>query len=306
MDLWLILPPLFVGVAIGYYDLWSGIIRKVEGPLAKFSLLLLLGLMGTKIGSDSEVLSRLGDIGLQSLTIAAASIVGSVLVLKALSPLLRHITGEGEGFEAVSTKIEVKLTVSIVLVLVAGGWLGYRVVPETFVGTLDSIITFTLGLLLLAVGISLGLNKRIFNQVSRVGWRIILLPLGIALGSIAGPMALVFFINLSPVESAAVGAGFGWYSLSGVLLTKLHSAELGAIAFLANIFRELLTFLILPLTARFLGKIVSIAPGGATTMDVTLPLLKEIGGEEIILPAFFSGAVLSSLVPLVVPLIIRI
>jgi uncharacterized membrane protein YbjE (DUF340 family) len=306
MDLWLILPPLFVGVAIGYYDLWSGIIRKVEGPLAKFSLLLLLGLMGTKIGSDSEVLSRLGDIGVQSLTIAAASIVGSVLVLKALSPLLRHITGEGEGFEAVSTKIEVKLTVSIVLVLVAGGWLGYRVVPETFVGTLDSIITFTLGLLLLAVGISLGLNKRIFNQVSRVGWRIILLPLGIALGSIAGPMALVFFINLSPVESAAVGAGFGWYSLSGVLLTKLHSAELGAIAFLANIFRELLTFLILPLTARFLGKIVSIAPGGATTMDVTLPLLKEIGGEEIILPAFFSGAVLSSLVPLVVPLIIRI
>jgi len=306
MDLWLILPPLFVGVAIGYYDLWSGMIRKIEGPLAKFSLLLLLGLMGTKIGSDGEVLSRLGDIGIQSLTIAAASILGSVLFLKALSPLLSHITGEGEGFEAVSTKIEVKLTVSIILVLVAGGWLGYRVVPETFVGTLDSIITFTLGLLLLAVGISLGLNKRIFNQVSRVGWRIILLPLGIALGSIAGPLALVFFINLSPVESAAVGAGFGWYSLSGVLLTKLHSAELGAIAFLANIFRELLTFLILPLTARFLGKIVSIAPGGATTMDVTLPLLKEIGGEEIILPAFFSGAVLSSLVPLVVPLIIRI
>ncbi|MBS3786966.1 LysO family transporter, partial [Candidatus Bipolaricaulota bacterium] len=57
---------------------------------------------------------------------------------------------------------------------------------------------------------------------------------------------------------------------------------------------------------KFLGKIVSIAPGGATTMDVTLPLLKEIGGEEIILPAFFSGAVLSSLVPLLVPLLIRI
>jgi len=306
MDLWLVLPPLFVGILIGYYDVFPRVIRKLEGPLAKFSLLLLLGLMGVKIGSEETVLSRLGDIGMQSLIIASVSILGSVLVLKLISPLLGHITGEGENFEATSTKIEFKLTASIVVALIGGGWLGYAVVPSGFTVTLDSIITYTLGLLLLAVGVSLGLNKNIMSQVFRLGWRIVLLPLGVALGSIAGPVVLSFFISLSPVESAAVGAGFGWYSLSGVLLTKLHSPELGAIAFLSNIFRELLTFLLLPLTARFLGKIASIAPGGATTMDVTLPLLKEIGGDEIILPAFFNGAVLSSLVPLLVPLIIQI
>ncbi|MEF8849972.1 MAG: LysO family transporter, partial [Candidatus Bipolaricaulota bacterium] len=196
MDLWLIFPPLLAGIAIGYYDIWPEVIRKVEGPLARLSLLLLLGLMGTKIGSDGEVLSRLGDIGIQSLLIAAASILGSVLILKVITPLLDHITTKEEGFDAVSPKMEFKLTASILLVLIAGGWLGYTIVPPEYTGSLDSIITYTLGLLLLAVGISLGLNKNIFNQVARVGWRILLLPLGIALGSIIGPLAIGFFLRL--------------------------------------------------------------------------------------------------------------
>ncbi|MCF7890281.1 lysine exporter LysO family protein [Candidatus Bipolaricaulota bacterium] len=306
MELWMILLPLFLGIAIGYLDLWPGLLRKVDGPLSRVALLFLLTLMGTKIGSDSEILKNIGNIGFQSLLISAGSIVGSVTILKLISPLFSSFTDGTEGMDGVSPKLDLKLTLSIVAVLILGLFLGYSVIPETFIGTIDLTITYVLGLLLLAVGISLGLNKSIFNQVSGLGWRIVLLPISIAAGSIAGPLAISFFLQLTPIEAAAVGAGFGWYSLSAILLSKLHGPELGATAFLANIFREMLTFILLPLTARFIGKIVSIAPGGATTMDVTLPLLKEIWGEGIILPAFFSGAVLSSLVPLIVPLLIRI
>lgn len=306
MELLLILPPLFVGVAIGYRYPSSKLIRRIEGPLSHFALLLLLTLMGTKIGSASDILRNLGNIGLQSLIIAAGSITGSVILLKLISPLLSSSTDGSGGMDGVSPKLDLRLTLSIVFVLMLGLFLGYSIIPESHTSTIDLIITYVLGLLLFAVGISLGLNKYIFNQVSRLGWRIILLPTSIAVGSIVGPLAISFFLRLTPTETAAVGAGFGWYSLSGVLLTKLHGPELGSIAFLTNIFREFLTFLVLPLMARFLGRIASIAPGGATTMDVTLPLLKEIWGEEIILPAFFSGAVLTSLVPLVVPLLIRI
>ena len=306
MDLWLIFLPLSAGVAIGYLDFRSEALRRIEGPLSHFALLLLLTLMGTKIGSDPDILKNIWDIGLQSLIIAAASILGSVLFLKLISPIFNCLSGNVGKVDSVSPKLDFKLTLSIIFVLGLGIFLGYSVIPEGLTGTIDLTITYVLGLLLFAVGISLGLNKGIFQQVKNIGWRIIFLPLSIAAGSIVGPLAISFILKLSPVETAAVGAGFGWYSLSAILLTKLQGPELGAVAFLANTFRETLTFILLPFTARFLGKVVSIAPGGATTMDVTLPLLKEIGGEEMILPAFFSGAVLSSLVPLVVPLLIRL
>jgi len=306
MALLIILLPLLLGATIGYLDIKPGLLRRIEGPLAHLALLILLALMGTKIGTDGEILTSIGRIGMQSFLLACASILGSVLLLKTVSLSFKNPSETSEGFKGVSSKITTKFSSSIILALGAGIFLGYRFIPEGLAPLLDDVITYTLGALLFAVGLSLGLNKNIFTKVSALGWRIVLLPLSIAAGSILGSMLFGLFLRLSVVETAAVGAGFGWYSLSGILLTKLHSPELGAIAFLANIFRELLTFIILPFTARFLGKIVSIAPGGATTMDVTLPLLKEIGGEEIILPAFFSGAVLSSLVPLLVPLIIRI
>ncbi len=306
MDLWIILIPLFVGVAVGYLNFWPDFLGKIEGPLSHFALLLLLTLMGTKIGSDGEILSSIGNIGLISLVIAAASIVGSVILLGLISPALNCISDESGEVTESSGKIHLKLTASILVSIIIGVLLGYTVLGSGVTEAIDTAINYTLGLLLLAVGISLGLNKSVFKQASRLGWKIILIPISIAAGSILGSLLVSFLVETSAVETAAVGAGFGWYSLSAILLTKLSGPELGAIAFLSNTFRELLTFLILPFAVKYLGKIVSIAPGGATMMDVTLPLLRELGGEEVILPAFFSGAVLSSLVPLVVPLIISL
>ncbi|MFB6290979.1 MAG: lysine exporter LysO family protein [Candidatus Bipolaricaulia bacterium] len=306
MGLLAILVPLLLGVGIGNIDVKSDLLRQIERFLSHSSLILLLTLMGTKIGSDNEILTNISKIGFQSLLLAFASIIGSLLLVKIVSIVLKETSGVSEDFEGVTSKISTKFSSSIVLSLGLGIFLGSRFIPDGLTPVLEVTITYTLGVLLFAVGISLGLNKKIFAKVTTLGWGIVLLPISIAIGSILGPMLFGLFLKLSVTESAAVGAGFGWYSLSGVLLTKLHSPELGAIAFLTNIFRELLTFLILPFTARYLGKLPIIAPGGATTMDVTLPLLKEIGGEEVILPGFFSGAVLTSLVPLVVPLIIRI
>ncbi|MBD3158883.1 MAG: DUF340 domain-containing protein, partial [Candidatus Lokiarchaeota archaeon] len=48
----------------------------------------------------------------------------------------------------------------------------------------------------------------------------------------------------------------------------------------------------------------SIAPGGATTMDIGLPIIKKTAGDELVIPAFVSGVVLTGLVPILVPLVI--
>jgi len=56
---------------------------------------------------------------------------------------------------------------------------------------------------------------------------------------------------------------------------------------------------------KYLGRLISIAPGGATTMDVTLPLIKKTAGDEMVLPALINGIVLSALVPILVPLFLK-
>ena len=169
---------------------------------------------------------------------------------------------------------------------------------------MDKITTYALAALLFGVGVDLGKNKEIFVQLKNLGWQILALPFLIAVGSIVGAIIIGLFIGLSSNEAAAVGAGFGWYSLSGVILSKLHSVELGSIAFLANVFRELITIISLPFVVKYFGKLTAIAPGGATTMDVTLPIIKKTAGDETVIPAFFSGAVLSILVPILVPFLI--
>jgi len=172
----------------------------------------------------------------------------------------------------------------------------------TLIGNIDLISTIALNILLLGVGMDLGRNREVWFKLSKLGWKIILLPLGIAIGSLGGVSLIGLVLDLSVKNVLAVGAGFGWYSLSGVILKELGNIELGTVAFLANVFRELLAVFLIPIVASHLGKITAIAPGGATAMDTTLPLISRVTGPDIALLAFISGAVLSALVPILVPI----
>ena len=101
--------------------------------------------------------------------------------------------------------------------------------------------------------------------------------------------ALVALIlpSLTLRESLAVGACFGYYSLSSVLITQLHSHSLGVVALLSNIFREIATLLATPILVRFLGNLAGIASGGATAMDTTLPVITLYSGKEYAVIAVF-------------------
>jgi len=107
-------------------------------------------------------------------------------------------------------------------------------------------------------------------------------------------------------SALTAGAGVGWYSLSGVLVAKLHSPALGALAFLTNLFRELLAFLLVPLLSARLGVLAAIAPCGATAMDTTLPVIQRVAGPTAAMVAFLTGAVLSAIVPILIPVLIRL
>lgn len=176
----------------------------------------------------------------------------------------------------------------------------------SFTGNIDLITTVLLNILLFTVGLDLGANRGIWKKFLKLGWKIILVPLGTAVGSILGALFIGMFMDLELNNVVAVGVGFGWYTLSGVMLQKMVSVELGAIAFLANVFRELLAVVTVPLVAKKLGKMVSVAPGGATTMDTTLPIILKAAGSDMALIAFINGLILTCLVPILLPIIINI
>ena len=196
---------------------------------------------------------------------------------------------------------------AIILVIIIGVLAGHFFAPAYLINNLNFISTACLSILILGVGIDLGSNQKVIAKLKEQGMKIILIPILIAIGSIIGTTVAGLILNLSLNESSAIGAGFGWYSLSGVIISRIYSANLGTLAFLTNVFRELLAIILIPVLAGLDNEIIVIAPGGATTMDTTLPLIAEsVTKKEVVAFAFISGVVLSALVPILVPLLIKI
>ncbi len=196
----------------------------------------------------------------------------------------------------------------LILASVLGGILAgsLGLLPRAYTAALDTMTAAALGLTLFGVGIDLGRSRGAWRELRKLGFRALFLPFCIAIGSLAGATLAGCLLGLPLNESSAIGAGFGWYSLSGVLLAQTYSLQTGALSFLTNVIRELFAVVTVPFLARHLGKMTAIAPGGATTMDTTLPIIARAAGPEAALLAFISGAVLSAMVPILIPLLIRL
>ncbi|MGM0420453.1 MAG: lysine exporter LysO family protein [Bacillota bacterium] len=313
MNLWLILAVLVGGLIVGYFRSEDKGLASLAGYIIRFGLYILIAVMGMRIGADAGIIADLGRIGLQAAFLAVGAIAGSVILLQLFSFYLKaalevsdkNVAGyedmvKTENGEALILTGQILLLVGVGI---AGGWL---LLPGSFLPVLEDITVVSLAVLLLGVGIDIGQNRTIFRQIKALGVRLVIIPLFVALGSILGTVLVGTVLGIAANESAAVGAGFGWYSLSAVMLTDLHSVELGSLAFLTNIIREMLALISIPLVARYISAVAAIAPGGATTMDVTLPLLKETSGEAVLIPAFINGVILSALVPIVVPFLLNL
>jgi uncharacterized membrane protein YbjE (DUF340 family) len=98
-------------------------------------------------------------------------------------------------------------------------------------------------------------------------------------------------------ECLAVASGFGWYSLSGVLLARLGNPSLGLFAFATNVFREILALVSLEWVYRAFGGWAAVALGGATSMDTTLGVLSRVSGGKLVPLGVVSGVLHSLCVP---------
>ncbi|EPG37681.1 lysine exporter LysO family protein [Acinetobacter colistiniresistens] len=148
-----------------------------------------------------------------------------------------------------------------------------------------------------------------FTQFDRswLSWKILMVPVAAFIGS--GLASILNYILLSKNynfnEVMALAQGYGWYSMSGILFTELHSAKLGGIALLTDLFREIFAILLMYcLGWRFPRSAISSA--GATSMDVTLAMVKQSCGTHYVPHAMMSGLILSLLAPLLISLFLNL
>ncbi len=198
-----------------------------------------------------------------------------------------------------------KNSLTIFAFFVLGIILGvYQWLPDTLIT--GDWSTYVLYALLFLIGITIGGDKNTISMVKQMNYKIFLVPIGVILGTLGGAYALsLFYGGLSSKEILAVSAGFGWYSLSSVFISQLHSETLGVVALMSNVIREIITLLATPLFVKYFGKLAGISSGGATSMDTTLPIITRYSGKEFALISIFSGIALTAIVPFLVTFILE-
>jgi uncharacterized membrane protein YbjE (DUF340 family) len=160
----------------------------------------------------------------------------------------------------------------------------------------DYVFTASLMLLLFVMGLAFGIDKESITKLRQTGPRILIIPLSTALGSICAGAIGGLILGISPIASATVSAGYGWYTLAGPMVWQIFGAEWGALGFATNFLREILTIITAPVMRR-VDKYAPIASGGATSMDTTLPIIVRYSGSDVLVASFASGFILTAVAP---------
>ena len=169
-----------------------------------------------------------------------------------------------------------------------------------------TVSMYILYALMLQVGISIGSNKNLKAIISHLHPKLLLIPLGTITGTLL--FSALASILLSVFDCMAVGSGFAYYSLSSILITQFKeptigiqlATELGTIALLTNIFREMMALLGTPLIKKYFGKLAPISAAGVNSMDVLLPSISRYSGKEMIPIAILHGILIDISVPVFV------
>ena len=168
------------------------------------------------------------------------------------------------------------------------------------------ISLYILYALMLQVGISIGSNKNLKQIVRQIRLKMLVIPLATIIGTLLfSALASLLLSRWSVFECMAVGSGFAYYSLSSILITQFKepsiglqlATELGTIALLSNIIREMMALLGSPLIEKYFGKLAPISAAGVNSMDVVLPAITRYSGKEMIPVAILHGILIDFSVP---------
>lgn len=295
--------PILIALTVGYLSskfLLPG--KLVSRLISLISPLVwaLLFLIGAEFG---EVVSSLDAVGyvlkISSLIAIATTVLPCMLLLG-----LTILTGKKNAGWAQNAPARFDMHAAaaplkecfIALLMVALGVLFNlaRAHAETTIGRLWlPSSNGMLMVLITLVGLDLSNIKIGRNWIS---WNVLSVPIAVVVGSILGAYAVYFVTGEDIRLLLALSTGFGWFTLSSVLIGGLSGDIHGATALLADLGRELLAIILLYLAGGYQPK-VGIAAAGATALDSTLPIVRQTCHSDTLPIALMSGFILTVLAP---------
>ena len=316
----------FSGIALGYLLRQVKALQYLQRTIS-WTIYLLLFFFGLQVGANELVVSNLDTLGLKALLIAVAGSLGSSVAAWVLYRFLFRegsVLGSGGDCAAADSNNlsgrkdtlgdKIKSLLQYAAGFVTAGFFAVGcvcgvvgVVPQQLCG--GDVSMYVLYALMVQVGMSIGCDSRLKEMLASLSPKLFLLPIGTIVGTlVAVAAASMAMQGLKMSDCLAVGAGFGYYSLSSVLITQIKeplqgaaiAAQIGTIALMANIMREIITLLFAPAIGKVFGKLAPISVGGATSMDSTLPVITVACGKEMAFMSIFHGVLVDFSVPFLV------
>ncbi len=291
------------------------IIQKRINTIINIALVILMLTIGLHIGTNESVMSNLPFIGFHCVVISfsaiAFSVILTVIIEKTLLPLdlLRErLLSENININP-NVNIEEeenKKTSSLIwimpLSIVSGVLLGSFLLPDSVLPLIGHMLTGSLVILLISIGISIGSNKGVFRYIRVVGFKVVLLSIAILIGSIASGFFSGFLLKLPFHITVISASGMSYYSLTGAYMTQVFGIEAGTYGFVVNVMREFFTVLLLPVLVK-ISKGSPIASGASGDMDTMLAPITRFVGVELGLVALITGILVSLMVTLLLPVL---
>ena len=311
---------LFLYLAITIVGYFIGAKLKKKGrqlswasPLQTVVIVVLVFLMGSRIGANEEIVASLGTIGLVSLAytvIVLAVTCAAYSVARRLMGFDRYgIRGSGSSAQTVSEgsggATVNRLTVMIVFFVAIGIAAGYFVLPQAFIAWTGTLLTISLCILLVLIGIDIGTAGTLAVNFRSAGWRVLVFPFVSMAAMVIGSFIASLILPMGLQDSLCVGSGFAWYSLAPVMLAE-YSTRVSAISFMHNVFREIMGILLVPIVARRVGYIECYGLPGSTSMDVCLPIIERSTSSDVAVYSFINGAIVSASVPFLVSIFMNL
>jgi len=282
----------------------------------------LLLILGVEVGINREIVLALPTLGLEALLITVAALggcmAGSLILWRHISSgnnttapqpsLARNNTATENPSLARNNTISrsegdshpLKGSLIIVSFFVLGALAGgFNLIPFDIAGS--KLSYYTLLALMCCVGLTIGNDPDTIRKFRSLSPRLLWLPVVTLLGSLTGAFLISLCLSeRSITDCMAVASGFGYYSLSSIFITEYRGAELGTVALLSNVAREIITLLAAPLMMRLFGPLAPISSGGATSMDTTLPIITRCSGNQFAVVSLLHGFIMDFSVPFLV------
>lgn len=293
------------GVVVGRF--FPAKYRKQNEWVQLACTLLLIFSMGLGLGQQPDFFSDLAALGLSSLLFFLLPTAGSVAAVWLLTRR-RGGPAHGRPASAAPPAGAPRPRVGDPMMFFALGAVGLGLVCGA-VSPLAAALApvrdgaqWILYLLMFCVGISVGGQRGVLVSLRRHSAQILLVPLGVIVGSLAGGGLCGLLLRMPLREALSIGGGLGWYSLAGVSVSSAAGVTAGSIAFLSNLLREIGAFLLIPLAARRLNACACIAVAGATSEDTTLPMILRYTDGETAVLSVLNGVICSAFVPVLLSL----